>query len=429
MNTSYYSQRWKVVLLGSVASFKNGVNYSKADFGKGLKIINVKDFEDYVLANFNDLDEINLRDSISSEHLLKNGDILLVRSNGNRELIGRSLYVTKIKDEVTYSGFTIRARIISAQALPRFYAYLLRWSMIRQTFSAYGGGTNISNLNQQILSSLSVPLPPMDEQTKIAAILSSYDDLIDNNLRRIKIMEEMAQNLYSEWFVKFRFPGHEKVKMVDSNQGKIPQGWKVAGIFQVPYFNFIHKNIEPYEGEKTYYATADVNGIEVTGNGIEYTYAGKPSRAQKQPILNSVWFARMQNTCKLLFFTDTNKEFAHKSMISSGFAGFKSNDKLTLPFLLFTIDSTGFHTLKDKYCTGATQRSLTNEGLGHLEVVIPPLNLVSYFGRVVCSSIDEILILQHMNRTIRATLSLLLPRLISGELDVSDLDIKTGNDE
>src|SRR5439155_959923 len=85
--------------------------------------------------------------------------------------------------------------------------------------------TNISNLNQGILERLQVPVPPMPVQDRIASILSAYDDLIENNTRRIKILEEMAQMLYREWFVNFRFPGHESVRMVESGLGSIPEGW------------------------------------------------------------------------------------------------------------------------------------------------------------------------------------------------------------
>ena len=104
---------------------------------------------------------------------------------------------------------------------------------MRQIFSSQGSGTNINNLNQRILEELQDPLPPIPTQRKIAAILSAYDDLIENNTRRIKILEEMAQALYRVWFVDFRFPGHEKVPMVDSPLGELrmdgrQKHWRVS---------------------------------------------------------------------------------------------------------------------------------------------------------------------------------------------------------
>ena len=80
------------------------------------------------------------------------------------------------------------------------------------------------------LSVESVRLPPLPTQRKIAAILSAYDDLIEVNTRRIALLEEMARGLYREWFVRFRFPGHEGVRMVESAVGVVPEGWEVSGL-------------------------------------------------------------------------------------------------------------------------------------------------------------------------------------------------------
>ena len=91
----------------------------------------------------------------------------------------------------------------------------------------------MSSANDQpdkLRSVLDVPLPPLPTQRKIASILSAYDDLIENNTRRIAILEEMAQAIYREWFVNFRFPGHENVKLVDSPLGQIPEGWEATHV-------------------------------------------------------------------------------------------------------------------------------------------------------------------------------------------------------
>ena len=83
------------------------------------------------------------------------------------------------------------------------------------------------------LLSFEFSTPPLNTQRKIAAVLSAYDDLIENNTRRIEILEEMAQAIYREWFVEFRFPGHEQVPMVESELGLIPQGWEVVKISDI----------------------------------------------------------------------------------------------------------------------------------------------------------------------------------------------------
>ena len=219
--------KWPTKRLGDLAEFRNGVNYNKSSFGEGVKVVGVSDFQDYTKPRYDELEQINPQGIVTERNILCDGDIVFVRSNGNRELIGRSLFIEQPPEKVTHSAFTIRLRFISREVHPKFYAYCFRTPLIRQGLTAQGGGTNINNLNQDILSALEVPLPPLSVQRRIAGILSAYDGLIENNQRRITILEEMARSLYREWFVNFRFPGHEKVPLVDSRLGPIPKGWEV----------------------------------------------------------------------------------------------------------------------------------------------------------------------------------------------------------
>jgi hypothetical protein len=184
--------KWPTIRLGEIAEFRNGVNYNKSNFGLGVKVVGVSDFRDYTKPKYAALEQINPEGIVTDRNILRDGDIVFVRSNGNRELIGRSLFIERPPEEVTHSAFTIRLRFTAGNVLPKFFAYYLRKTAIRHALTAYGGGTNISNLNQDILSSLVVSIPPEPTQRKIAAILSTYDELIENNLRRIKILEELA---------------------------------------------------------------------------------------------------------------------------------------------------------------------------------------------------------------------------------------------
>lgn len=116
--------RWPLVPLGTLAEFRNGINFSKANFGIGIKVIGVSDFQNNVRASFDDLEQINPEGVVRKEHLLKNGDIIFVRSNGNRDLIGRSMFVDGLREGITHSAFSIRLRFVSETCDPRFYAYL-----------------------------------------------------------------------------------------------------------------------------------------------------------------------------------------------------------------------------------------------------------------------------------------------------------------
>lgn len=109
-------------------------------------------------------------------------------------------------------------------------------SGIKEQIKNIASGAETPIVSKSLFSLVNVKVPTIDVQNKIAAILSAYDDLIENNLRRIKILEEMAQALYREWFVHFRFPGHEKVRLVDSPLGKIPEGWEIKSFDKIVTF-------------------------------------------------------------------------------------------------------------------------------------------------------------------------------------------------
>jgi type I restriction enzyme S subunit len=303
----------------------------------------------------------------------------------------------------------------------RFLYYAMRPKLAE--FRSVSTGVATKFLTLGILNETAINVPPFPSQRKIAMVLSAFDDLIDNNLRRIRILEDMAQALYREWFAEFRFPGHEQVPLVDSPLGEIPEGWEVKGAMENPHFSFIGKSIGPFTGTRRYFATADIEGIEIVREGIEYSYEQKPSRAQKQPQLHSVWFARMQETYKVLPVAGLNDDLAKSCMLSSGFAGFQASDEEAFPFVFLTINSKRFHSEKDRFSTGATQRSITNEGISRILTLSPPPKLVRQFGRITLAFIELLLVLQRQNQVLRRTRDFLLPRLISAELDVSDLDI------
>lgn len=403
--------RWATKRLGDLAEFRNGVNYNKSSFGVGMKVIGVSDFQDYTKPRYGELEEINPKGIVTERNILRDGDIVFVRSNGNRELIGRSLFIEKPPEEVTHSAFTIRLRFSNNDVVSRFYAYCFRTQAVRQMLAAYGGGTNISNLNQEILSSLEVPYPSLNVQHKIASILSAYDDLIENNTRRIKILEEMAQTIYNEWFVKFRFPGHEKVKMVDSELGMIPEGWVVRKLSETcaivmgqspksEYYNSIGEGLPFHQGVTDF------------GNRfpIDTNYCTKPQRiAEAGDILFSVRapVGRINVTTK-------------KIVIGRGLCAIRNNGS----YQNFT-----FHQLKDKFQEedsmggGTIFKAVTKSDMYGIKLITPPKTLIQMFESIIVPVSSEIKILTDKNINLCTTRDLLLPHLISGEVDVSTLDI------
>lgn len=213
---------WEKVKLGNAAEFSNGINFGKEAYAKGIKLISVSNFGNRFSPEYDSLEEIK-DDVVRENDLLHNGDIIFVRSNGNKELVGRCMLIKNLPEKVTYSGFCIRARLKdTTKNDPVFWTYHFKNQAFRKAMSGTAIGANIQNLSQGRLSAYETMVPDIDSQRRIAEILSTYDNLIENNQKRIKLLEEAAQRFYKEWFVDFRFPGYEDVKIVDG----VPEGWK-----------------------------------------------------------------------------------------------------------------------------------------------------------------------------------------------------------
>ena len=208
--------------LREIFTFSNGINFNKSAYSPGVKLIGVSNFGNRFSPDYEELQEIN-RKFVRVGDYLQNGDIIFVRSNGNKELVGRCMLIKDIHQPVTFSGFCIRARIKNTREHdPTFFTYYFKSAAFRKAISGNAVGANIQNLSQERLSNYIACAPDIVSQRKIANILSTYDILIENNQKQIKLLEEAAQRLYKEWFVDLRFPGHENTKITDG----VPEGWR-----------------------------------------------------------------------------------------------------------------------------------------------------------------------------------------------------------
>jgi type I restriction enzyme, S subunit len=166
------------------------------------------------------------RDRLSS-HLLRSGDIVF----GRKGAVERHVYIQKEQDGWFQGSDCLRLRFTSARVISLFASYFFMTEEHQQwIMNQCSHGATMSSLNQGILERIELPMPSLSVQRRIAGILSAYDDLIENCQRRIKILESMARSLYREWFVNFRFPGHENIPLVPSPVGDIPQGWEVKPV-------------------------------------------------------------------------------------------------------------------------------------------------------------------------------------------------------
>ncbi len=296
-----------------------------------------------------------------------------------------------------------------------YFFYALRSPFVQGELKARATGTTVLGIKQSELRLVKIPYHPLPIQRKTAAILSAYDDLIENNTRRIKILEEMAQTIYKEWFVKFRFPGHEKVKMVDSELGKIQEGWvvkRLGGVCNIvmgqsPSSKFYNTN-----GEGLLFH----QGVKDFGTRFptHKTYCTVDKRvADEGDVLVSV-------RAPVGRINIANA----KLIVGRGLAALRP-ESLLQSFLFYQLKN--IFVDEDSMGGGSIFNAVTKEDMSNIKFLVPNESLDRKFDELVGSLDKQIEILQSQIENLKNTRDLLLPGLISGVINVENLEIEYDN--
>ena len=195
---------FKYCNLGFIAEFKNGLNYNASDFGTEVKFLGVGDFQNYLVLNDESMFSNIITDTeIEDDYYLKNGDIIFVRSNGSKELVGRAIMVDNIDFKVTYSGFCIRLRNKEPKKInSKFLLYFFRSDYFRNELQRLSQGSNISNINQDLLSHIKIPLVDIRFQESVVDFLdkkcTAIDTVIEQKQELIEKLTEYKKSLVYE---------------------------------------------------------------------------------------------------------------------------------------------------------------------------------------------------------------------------------------
>lgn len=217
---------WEQVKLGDLYSVHNGISKGKQFFGKGYPFLSFSTvFNNWFLP----LKLDSLVESTEQEqnsYSIRRGDVFITRTSETMDELGMSSVALNDIPNATYNGFTKRLRPTTNKVLPEFIGYYMRSPKFRGKFMAFSSMTTRASLSNAELLGMQIELPCLKMQYKIATILRSYDNLIDNYRCQIELLEEAALRLYKEWFVDLRFPGYEHTKIVDG----MPEGWEKKNI-------------------------------------------------------------------------------------------------------------------------------------------------------------------------------------------------------
>ncbi|MCM5570494.1 restriction endonuclease subunit S [Burkholderiaceae bacterium FT117] len=356
---------------------------------------------------------------------LEVGDLIFEVSGGSKDQpVGRSLYcsdrlLASIGGNVIPASFCKRIVPDTTLVDGRFIYYVLRCLYDDRRIAQWQvQSTGISNFQfEAFLDECEVDLPPLETQRRIASILSAYDDLIENNTRRIAILEEVARRIYEEWFVRFRFPGHEQVKMVESECGLIPEEWEHTTLGAVS--EYINRGLTP-----KYDDLADgtvINQKCIRDHKLNYDLARRQSKAipadkrirYGDVLINSTGVGTLGRVAQVLDERPNCTVDTHVTIVRPG-------KQVTTHFYgLALLANEQYFEQQGVGATGQTE--LGRGRVAEATFMLPPLVVQERFDELVAPMRQMTITLTSKNANLRATRDLLLPKLISGELDVSSL--------
>lgn len=282
----------------------------------------------------------------------------------------------------------------------------LKKSEIGSSQSAY----TIANLKM-----MEIEVPDREEQESVVDVLEKYDDLIENNNRRIAILEEMAQSLYREWFVKFRYPGHENQKLVESLLGLIPGGWEVKSASEV--ININPRTSLKADSENPFISMSCLSERSMVIDGIESKKGNSGAKFINRDTLFSRITPCLQNG-KIGFVQFLNSENA-VGFGSTEFIVFRETEELSAEFIYLLSRTNSFRENAIQSMTGASGRQrVQNECFSSFHLAVPPADLMRDFTDTVAPMFDSIHNLSERNRNLKQQRDMLLPKLISGSITI-----------
>lgn len=395
--------KWEKVKLGDIATCIQpgpfGSQLHNSDYSKeGTPIIMPKDIVGGAIVHSGLLKVSEEHVKRLSRHQVYEGNLMVARKGDVR----KCAYITANENGWMTGSDCLKVVLDESKCYPKFIYYQLRSEHIGRWLEKVSIGATMPSLNTGLLGGIEMVLPPIEIQKQIAGILSVYDDLIENNQKQIKLLEEAGQRLYKEWFVDLRFPGHENTKIVDG----VPEGWNEKTLSQVAdvimgqspkseFYNSEKKGLPFHQGVGSYGVRFVMDDIYSTS----YTRIAEP---------NSILFSVRAPVGRLNITKN-------KVVIGRGLAAINQADGCQ-SYLYYLLKNRFF---KDNIVgNGSIFASVSKDELLNQKFLIPERNLMMQFEKIVSQMDKQIENLDSKNKKLIEARDRLLPKLMSGEVEV-----------
>lgn len=417
--------RWRLLPFESMLAepVRNGIYKTKEFHGRGARVVNMGELFRFDFISDQEMKRVELTADEERKSGLNDGDLLFARRSLVLEGAGKCSLVVKPPETTTFESSIIRARPNRRVAEPLFLFYLFHAPLGRAIVASIATRTAVSGIRGSDLSQVGLPVPPLSVQRRIMGILSAYDELMKNCQRRIRILEEMARTLYSEWFVQFRFPGHKNLPRVDSPLGPIPKGWEAKKLGDLADVNRAQINARTAPAELSYIDISSVSPGQID-TFTNYTFAEAPGRARRVVQHgDTLWSCVRPNRRSHSLFIRPGAN----TIASTGFAVLTPT-RVPFTFLYFATTTDDFVAYLTNNATGAAYPAVTATTFEKADLITPTAQLLKRFGDATIPMAEQIDTLRRKIQNLRHTRDLLLPRLLSGQvsLDVSAVEDVAG---
>ena len=350
--------------------------------------------------------ETKMRRDLSS-NLARENDLIFTQ----RGTLGQVVMIpqTGLFPHYVVSQSQMKLTVDQSKADRRFVYYYFSSPTAVGRITNLASSSGVPHINLTVLRNFELPVPPLDTQRRIADILSAYDDLIENNRRRIALLEQAARELYREWFVRLRFPGHENTRIVDG----LPEGWERKNLCEVAVTNAHSYRTKELPETLNYIDISSVSdGLILEKKSM--VSADAPGRARRKAAHGDVIWSNVRPNLKaysLVLYPEENDVY------STGFTVLSAT-KIPFTFLYQSVTSDHFVTYLVNHTTGSSYPAVRREDFERAEVVVPPPLLSTEFHEVCESKYRLIAKLAREGEQLMRARDLLLPRLMSGEVAV-----------
>lgn len=352
------------------------------------------------------------RGPVPERFILKEGDVVIAMTEQADGLLGSSATIPE--DDVYLHNQRIGLlEITDAELLDLRYVYhLMNSPEVRRQIQATATGSKVRHTAPERVHSVVAPVPLLKEQRLVASVLDAIDDLIRNNRRRVEVLEEMARAIYREWFVKFRYPGHKDVPLVDSALGLIPGGWTIHPFAEIAKF------VNGFAFKPSHWGSEGrpIIKIKELKQGV---VAGTP-RHPAESIAEKYWVERGD----LLFSWSADLGVYlwndEPGLLNQHlFTVRPAHPSLTIPFLFHALDR-AMPQFRSR-AQGTTMRHIKRSALSEVQTSIPGEELLERFTQTVEPMHEESARLRREGTLLETLRDLLLPKLVTGQVDVSTL--------